>query len=121
MVFNQQKRSWQSWINRLLHPPGESPDYRAWKQKLFRDRLKICFWIILLCCIIFAIKDFAEVYNPEFSQKVIENLGRERIELYRNRTIYPYSTIAIIWLICLYRLRKDNFRQHTKTIFLALA
>ena len=109
------------WIDKLLYPPAESPDFQAWKQKLFRDRLKICFWVILFCCLTFAAKDFAEVYNPEFSQQVIEHSGWSRLKLYRARTIYPYTFIAIVWLTCLYRFKKDKFQNYTKVIFLALA
>lgn len=115
--ISKEKTLWH-YLKQLLRSPVESPDYQAWKQKLFRDRLRICFWIMLLCVTAFAVKDFSLVYDPEFSQSVIENSGREEIELYRNRTIYPYLTIAIICLISWYRLRKDGFKRYAKAIFL---
>ena len=121
MIFNQQKTCLQRWRNKLFTSPEESSDYQEWKQKLFRDRLKICFWLMFVCWIAFAIKDFAEVYNPEFSQEFIGNIARKRLKLYRDRTIYPYLAIAIIWGICGYRLRKDKFKYHTAAIFLCLA
>ena len=121
MIFIRQRKFLQRWIDKLFHPPSESPDYQAWKQKLFRDRLIVCFWVMLLCVIAFAIKDFTEVYLPENSQRIIENSGRSRLELYRARTIYPYSAIALTWIVCWYRFKKDRFRHHTSAIFLALA
>ena len=121
MIFIRQRKFWQRWIDKLFKPQEESADYKAWKQKLFRDRLVVCFWVMLLCVIAFAIKDFTEVYLPENSQRIIENSGRSRLELYRARTIYPYSAIALTWIVCWYRLKKDRFRHHTSAIFLALA
>lgn len=121
MIFSHQKISLQYWINKLFQPQEESPDYHAWKQKLFRDRLRSCFWILLSCWIAFAIKDFVEVYDAKYSEAVIKNLGRDRLKFYRDITIYPYSTIAIAWCMFGYRLRKDNFRCHTNLIFLCLA
>ena len=121
MIYIRQKKLLQHWLNKLFKPQAESPDYQAWKQKLFCDRLIVYFWIVLLCAIIFAIKDFIEVYLPENSQQIIEYSGRQRLELYRARTIYPYSAIFLIWLACWYRLKKDRFKHHTSAIFLALA
>ena len=121
MISIWQRKFWQHWIDKLFKPQTESADYRAWKQKLFRDRLVICFWIILLCVITFAIKDFVEVYLPENSQNLMERYGMEKLKLYQDRTIYPYSAIALIWLACWYRLKKDRFKDHTSAIFLALA
>ena len=120
MRFSQQSKFLQHWVDKLFKPPEESPDYRAWKQKLFRDRLLICFWIVLLCIIAFAIKDFIEVYLPENSQRFIEDSGIERLKFYRARTIYPYSAIASISIWCGYRLSKDRFKHHTSAVFLAL-
>lgn len=114
-------RSWRSLQDRLLHPASESPEYREVQQKLFRDRLEICFWIALVCWTIVVLIDFAEVYNPEFSQRVIENFGQSRLKLYRDRTIYIYSIVAIAWCIFGYRFRKDRFKDHTKLIFLGIA
>lgn len=121
MISIWQRKFLQHWSDKLFKPQTESADYRAWKQKLFRDRLVVCFWILLVCWITFAIKDFTEVYLPENSQRIIEYSGRSRLELYRARTIYPYSAIAITWIVCWYRLKKDRFTHHTSAVFLTLA
>ena len=121
MIFSRQKELWQHWVNQLFKPQAESAEYQAWKQKLFRDRLIICFWVMLLCVVAFAIKDFVEVYLPENSQNLMEHYGREKLKLFQDRTIYPYSAIALIWFACWYRLKKDRFRRYTSAIFLALA
>ena len=111
--------SWRKRTRNLFQSEATS-EYQIWRQKLFRDRLRISLWVILGCIIVFAIKDFAEVYNPEFSQRVIQQLGRERLKLYRDRTIYPYSAIAIAWLICWYRWYRDRFRKYTVAVFFCL-
>ncbi|MEY4520248.1 MAG: hypothetical protein RLZZ499_2848 [Cyanobacteriota bacterium] len=114
--ISKEKTLWYC-LKQLLRSPLESPEYQAWKQKLFRDRLRICFWVVLLCVTAFAVKDFSLVYDPEFSQSVIENYGREEIELYRNQVIYSYLTISIVWLIIWYRLKRDNFQHYSWAIF----
>lgn len=116
-MFISQKITLRHWFKQLLQPPAESPDYQVWKRKLFRDRLRICFWIMLLCVITFAFKDFSLVYDPEFSQSVIEYSGQEKLELYRNCTIYPYLVIGIVWLVIWYRLKTDNFQHYNRAIF----
>ena len=121
MIFSRQKKLLQHWLNQLFEPQEESAEYQAWKQKLFRDRLIVYFWILLPCITAFAIKDFTELYLPENSQQIIEYSGREKLELYRTRTIYPYSAIALSWILCWYRFRKDRFKRHTSAIFLSLA
>ena len=95
-------------------------EYQIWRQKLFRDRLSISLWVILFCVTAFALKDFAEVYNPEFTQRVIAHSGLNRLKLYRDRTIYPYSAIAISWCICWYRWYRDRFRKYTVAVFFCL-
>ena len=119
-MIGNRKTFLQRWLNKLFHPPTESSDYREWKQKLFRDRLIVSFWIFLPCIIAFAIKDFVYIYDPENSRRFIENVGREKLEIYRARTIYPYSIIALNWIVCWYRFRKDRFKHYTTAIFLAL-
>ncbi|MEM8721358.1 MAG: hypothetical protein AAGE84_19035 [Cyanobacteria bacterium P01_G01_bin.39] len=119
-MISNQRIFLRRWIGKLFHPPTESPEYRAWKQKLFRDRLIVCFWLMLLCVVAFAVKDFIEVYHPENARRILEYSVRSRLELYRARTIYPYITIATTWIVCWYRLKKDRFRHHTWAIFLAI-
>ena len=121
MFVNKQTTFSLHLLKRIFHPPVESPDYQAWKQKLFRDRLIISFWVLLVCWIAFAIRDFSQVYNPEFTQIVIEKYSRQRIEFFRARAIYSYSVIAFIFVVCSYRLKKDRFKYHINLIFLGLA
>ena len=110
------------WIDKLLYPPAESPDFQAWKQKLFRDRLKICFWIWFICWIAFAIKDFIQIYNleSEYVKNIIAEYGIPRLKMYRHRTIYSFVVNASSWSIQGYRWLKDGYKRYTTLIFLNL-
>ena len=122
MILNRQKKFLQHWANNLFQPQSESAEYRAWKHKLFRDRLKISLWVWFICWIAFAIKDFIQIYNleSEYVKNIIAARGILKLEMYRRRTIYSFVVNAISWGIQGYRLLKDGYKRYTIAIFLNL-
>jgi hypothetical protein len=47
-----------------LKNPCESADYRAWKLKFLRDRLKLCLWLAFICLLTFIVRDIYDAIYP---------------------------------------------------------
>ncbi|MBD2461054.1 HAMP domain-containing histidine kinase [Oscillatoria sp. FACHB-1407] len=116
MVWQKANLGIQYCLSRFeqLKPPFESADYRAWKLRFLRDRLKLCLWLAFICLLTFIVRD---IYDAVYPMQEMADLPQEF------KRLFPLvnGVMAVSLLSCLVLLRTRWGKRHPNVIFLSLS
>ena len=94
--------------------PNVSPDYRAWRQTFLRNRLRLAFWLAILCCLTFmALNSYAYFANPQ-------SYTANRVASH-HAFVSMYGATLLSLLICLGISCTRMGRRHPGWIFVGLS